>query len=421
MLYIIRTFYSRFLPPTGLNIYRTVEHFAFCFSSVLFLFYPFNTPHHYLRANERQCAPICGGVSIPNDLIGPGEEHGEEPGEDMGDMSVLIFKYINQMIVKSLAFPILPCMQSSNMYFKNILACLTLFSTGCAVAHTKPFAHPGALHTNQDIQRIKKYVKAESQPWFRAWQHLESTTLAQTTWLPKPHEILVRGTNATWQPTPAQNYGDAYRDAHSAYQLTLRWLIGGNTSYADHAVQILNGWGSTLRDINGTEDKFLAAGLYGYQFANAAELLRVYPGWSKADQTMFGDMLNDVFAKYNFEFLEHHNYKTNFYYANWDLCNIASLQAIGIFNDNQTMYEYAVHYWQYGLPDSSVVVNGALPYFSIANFTEDSGKQLMQIQASGRDQGHATLCIALLGVIGQQGWNQGVDLFSTYQNEILHA
>ncbi|KAJ5699747.1 exopolysaccharide inner membrane protein-like protein [Penicillium majusculum] len=301
------------------------------------------------------------------------------------------------------------------MHFKNILACLTLLSTGCAVAHAKPRTH------NEDIQRIKKYVQAESQPWFRAWQHLESTTLAQTTWLSKPHEILVRGTNATWQPTPAQNYGDAYRDAHSAYQLTLRWLIGGNTSYADHAVQILNGWGSTLRDINGTEDKFLAAGLYGYQFANAAELLRVYPGWTKADQTVFGDMLNDVFAKYNFDFLEHHNYKTNFYYANWDLCNIASLQAIGIFNDNQTMYEYAAHYWQYGLPDSSVVVNGALPYFSIANFTEDSGKQLMQIQESGRDQGHASLCIALLGVIGQQGWNQGVDLFSTYQHEILHA
>ncbi|KAJ5598306.1 exopolysaccharide inner membrane protein-like protein [Penicillium hordei] len=306
------------------------------------------------------------------------------------------------------------------MHFKNIVACLTLLSTGCAVA-LKPFVHPGALHTNQDIQRIKKYVKAEAQPWFRAWQHLESTTLAQTTWLPRPHEILVRGTNATWQPIPAQNYGDAYRDAHSAYQLTLRWLIGGNTSYADHAVQILNGWGSTLRDINGTEDKFLAAGLYGYQFANAAELLRVYPGWGKTDQTMFGDMLNDVFAKYNFDFLEHHNYKSNFYYANWDLCNIASLQAIGIFNDNQTMYEYAVHYWQYGLPDSSVVVNGALPYFSIANFTEDTDKQLMQIQESGRDQGHATLCIALLGVIGQQGWNQGVDLFSTYQHEILHA
>jgi hypothetical protein len=310
------------------------------------------------------------------------------------------------------------------MHFSKIVPCLTLLhiSTGLAVPHPQSFIHPGALHTNKDIERIKKYVEAEAQPWLRAWQHFESSTLAQATWISKPHEILVRGINATWQPTPAQNYGDAYRDAHSAYQLSLRWLIGGNTSYADHAVEILNGWGSTLRDINGTEDKFLAAGLYGYQFANAAELLRVYPGWTKADQTIFADMLNDVFAKYNFDFLENHNYKPNFYYANWDLCNIASLMAIGIFNDNRTMYDYAAHYWQYGLPDGSVVVNGALPYFSIANFTEeDSGKRLMEIQESGRDQGHATLCIALLGVIGQQGWNQGVDLFSTYQHQVLNA
>ncbi|OQE15313.1 hypothetical protein PENFLA_c032G01430 [Penicillium flavigenum] len=309
------------------------------------------------------------------------------------------------------------------MHFDKIVPCLTLLhiSTGLAVPHPQSFIHPGALHTNKDIERIKKYVEADAQPWLRAWQHLESSTLAQATWVAKPHEILVRGTNATWQPTPAQNYGDAYRDAHSAYQLSLRWLIGGNTSYADHAVEILNDWGSTLRDINGTEDKFLAAGLYGYQFANAAELLRVYPGWTKANQTIFADMLNDVFAKYNFDFLENHNYKSSFYYANWDLCNIASLMAIGIFSDNRTMYDYAAHYWQYGLSDSSVVVNGALPYFSIANFTEDSGKQLMEIQESGRDQGHATLCIALLGVIGQQGWNQGLDLFSTYQHEILNA
>lgn len=142
--------YTRILvyqSQTGLNVYKMVHYFPFSFPLSPFCpFYLFNTPHCHLRANERQCAPtICGGLSIPNDLIGAGEEHGEEPGESLGDMSVLILKYINQMIVKSLAFPILPCIQSSNMHFKNILACLTLLSTGCAVAHAKPFVHPGAL------------------------------------------------------------------------------------------------------------------------------------------------------------------------------------------------------------------------------------------------------------------------------------
>lgn len=81
-------------------------------------------------------------------------------------------------MVKILALRSYLVIQSSNMHFKNLLACLTILSTGCAVAHAQLFVHPGALHTIQNIQRIKKYVKAKSQPWFRTWQHLESTTLS---------------------------------------------------------------------------------------------------------------------------------------------------------------------------------------------------------------------------------------------------
>lgn len=281
------------------------------------------------------------------------------------------------------------------------------------------FVHPGALHTNTDFKRIQEHVRAKQQPWYRAWQHLESTKLAQTTWAPTPQEVIVRGANGEL----AENYGYAYRDAHSAYQLALRWMIGGNTSYADHAAEILDGWSSILVGIDGNEDKYLAAGLYGYQFANAAELLREYEGWPRANQDAFGATLNNVFAVYNRDFLDHHNDKQDFYYANWDLCNIASLMAIGIFNDNRTMYDYAVNYFKDGLPGQpEVVANGALPYFSIANFTEeDTGRTLMQMQESGRDQAHSLLCISLLGVIGQQGWNQGVDLYSVYGHQILNA
>ncbi|KAI0102961.1 GPI anchored protein-like protein [Nemania sp. FL0031] len=281
------------------------------------------------------------------------------------------------------------------------------------------FVHPGALHTEKDIERVRKHVQNQDEPWFTAYKHLENSKLAQTTWVAKPHAVIIRGTNATY--TVPNTYADAYRDTASAYQLSLRWLISGNTTYADHAVSIMNNWTATLEDISGTEDEYLAAGLYGYQFANVGELLRLYPKWSKENQTAFGLMLNDIFAKYNRDFLDFHNNKPNFYYANWDFCNIASLMAIGIFTDNTTMYDYAVNYFINGLPDG-VVANGALPFFSIANFTEEgSGKILMQGQEAGRDQGHSLLDVALLGVIGQQGYNQGVDLYAPYGNGILNA
>lgn len=74
--------------------------------------------------------------------------------------------------------------------------------------------------------------------------------------------------------------------------------------------------------------------------------------------------------------------------------------AIGIFNDNRTMYNYAVDYFKNGLPGGSFT-NGALPFFSIANFTEEgSGKILMRGQEAGRDQAHTLLDFSLLGVIG---------------------
>lgn len=281
----------------------------------------------------------------------------------------------------------------------------------------KYFAHPGALHTWQDIQRAKHYVQQKAEPWTSAFQHLEKSKHAQTTWKSNPKTVIVRGK----VDGLTENYASAFRDVHAAYQQTLRWLISGNTSYADSAAAILYGWASTLTDIQGNEDMFLAAGLYGFQFANAGELLKLYSGWSKTNQTAYGSMLTKIFAPYNHYFLETHNNKPDFYYANWDLCSIASLMAIGIYTDNHTMYDYAVNYFKHGLPDGAVA-NGALPFFSIANFTEEaSGKTLMEIQESGRDQGHALLCIALLGVIGQQGYNQGVDLYSTFGHQILNG
>ena len=54
----------------------------------------------------------------------------------------------------------------------------------------------------------------------------------------------------------------------------------GDTAFADAAVRILDAWSATLTGIDGTSDKFLASGLYGYQLANAAEIMRLYPGWS---------------------------------------------------------------------------------------------------------------------------------------------
>lgn len=284
-----------------------------------------------------------------------------------------------------------------------------LFTTTAAAA----FVHPGALHTTNDFQRIITHVDRGDEPWNTTWALLTSSHYAQSSYEPNPQQVVYRGYNGV----NPENYQYLYRDAAAAYQLAVRWKITNENSYADASANILSSWAEKLTTIDGTSDKFLASGLYGYQMANAAELMRSYSGWSHANQTATANMLKNVFATMNNLFLENHNGQNYYHYwANWDLCNIASLIAIGIFTDNQTMFDHAVNYFKTG-PS-----NGALPVFSIANFTEPgSGKILMQGQEAGRDQGHATLDFVLLGVVAQQAYNQGVDLFSTYRNEILNG
>ncbi|CAI7646908.1 unnamed protein product [Penicillium glandicola] len=290
---------------------------------------------------------------------------------------------------------------------RNILL-LLIFSV-----FTTAFIHPGALHTAEDFSRINTYLASEAEPHNTTWTLLTESKYAQSAYQPSPKETVYRGSNGV----DSQNYASLYKDTAAAYQLAIRWRITNDTSYADAAVNILSSWAATLTAISGNSDKFLASGLYGYQMANAAELMSDYSGWDSKNKTATATMLTSVFAPMNVRFMEEHNGQDYYhYYANWDLCNLASLLAIGIFTDNQTMYDYALNYVRTG-PS-----NGALPVFAIANHTESKfNKTLTQGQEAGRDQGHSTLDMVLFGVVAQQAYNQGDDLFAEYSNQILNA
>ncbi|CAG7943084.1 unnamed protein product [Penicillium nalgiovense] len=292
-------------------------------------------------------------------------------------------------------------------------AFLSLLSFLAFTLSATAFIHPGALHTAEDFERIKNHVVKGDEPWNTTWTSLTASPYAQSSHQPSPKETVYRGNNGV----DGENYPSLYKDTAAAYQLAIRWKISDDKSYADAAINILNSWAVTLKEIGGTSDKFLASGIYGYQMANAAELMSDYSGWGSSDKTATATMLTNVFAPMNTRFMEEHNGQDYYhYYANWDQCNLASLLAIGIFTDNQTMYDYALNYVRTG-PS-----NGALPVFAIANYTEPgSNKVLTQGQEAGRDQGHSTLDMVLLGVIAQQAFNQGDDLFAEYSNEILNA
>ncbi|AMP00205.1 concanavalin A-like lectin/glucanases superfamily protein [Collimonas arenae] len=268
------------------------------------------------------------------------------------------------------------------------------------------FVHPGLLHTQADFDRMSQKVKAKASPWIDGWNVLIANSHASLGYTPRPQAAIYRGSDGVH----AENYSLLYNDIAAAYACALRWKILGDTAYADKAVAILNAWSSTLTLLGGNSNVDLAAGLYGYEFANAAEIMRSYSGWATADLARFQNMMRTVFYPINHDFLTRHNgTEVTHYWANWDLCNMASIMAIGVLCDDHAMFNEAVDYFKNGAG------NGAA---SQAIYYMHPG-YLGQWQETGRDQGHNTLGIALMGPICEMAWNQGVDLYGYDNNRFL--
>jgi hypothetical protein len=264
--------------------------------------------------------------------------------------------------------------------------------------------HPGLLHTEADFQRMAAHINEE--PWLSCWNRLITNPRAQLNYTARPVTIVYRG----YDGVNPENYSRLFNDVAAAYACALRWKVSGDAAYANKAVEIMNAWSAMLTAIRGTSDAALAAGIYGYEFANAGEIMRGYSGWAAADFARFQTMMRTVFYPMNHDFLVRHNgTEITHYWANWDLCNMASILAIGVLCDEQALVDEAVAYFKSGPGNGS---SSQSVYFMHPGY-------LGQWQESGRDQGHNTLGIALMGAFCEMAWNQGFDLYGHDNNRFL--
>jgi hypothetical protein len=277
-----------------------------------------------------------------------------------------------------------------------------------AVGHTGLFVHPGLLSNEEDFRRMKAMVSAGREPWKSDWEKLIANPHASLKWEPHPASVIYRGIDRG--QTERENYAQLYQDAAAAYSLALRWRISGDPAYGRKAVQILNAWGTTLTKISGNSNADLASGIYGYEMANAAEIMRSFDGWDRSDFGRFQEMMLRVFYSMNLEFLKGHNgARIDHYWCNWDACNMDSMLAIGVLCDKRSIYDDAVRYYKEG-PG-----NGAIAHAVCYVYPGGLG----QWQESGRDQGHTQMGLGLLATFCQMAWNQGDDLFGYDDNRLL--
>ncbi len=277
----------------------------------------------------------------------------------------------------------------------------TAVATAPASAAGAAFAHPGLLHTRADLDRMAAKVKAGAAPYTAGFAKLTANRHAQSGWTANPQETVSRGAGGP------QNYTILYNDIHAAYQNALRYHAGGDTAHADTTVAILNAWSAKLTSLAGSADRFLAAGLYGYQIANAAELVRDHGDF---ELERFQKMLLDVFYPLSEDFLANHNGAVvSNYWTNWDLCNMACVLATGIFCDDKAIVDRAVEYFKHG--EGLGAIKNAIPV------VHDDG--LAEWLEAGRDQGHALLGIGLMGTFCEMAWNQGIDLYGYDDSRFL--
>ncbi|MBW4083897.1 AbfB domain-containing protein [Paenibacillus sp. S150] len=284
-----------------------------------------------------------------------------------------------------------------------------LFVEERTAAAATAFTHPGLLHTQADFDRMKQMVNAGTQPYLDGWNQLVNSPLSQSGWTPRATATITRGGTG-------DNVSLLYNDIARAYQNALRWKISGNTANGDTARDILNAWSSTLTTVTGNADRYLAAGLYGYEIANAAEIMRGYSGFNVAQ--MQNMLLNVFYKPLNERFLigneyggDHNDAYIQNYWANWDLGNMAAVVAIGIFCDRRDIYNIGIEYYKNGAGNGSIY--NAIPFLHAGG--------LAQWQESGRDQAHTQLGIGLMATINEMAWNQGDDLYGWANNRFLQA
>ena len=297
------------------------------------------------------------------------------------------------------------------------------------------FVHPGLLHSQNDFDQIKKRLAEHDAQTLQAFEVLKNSWVAN------------KAVNDIWGVTEYikrgiagdENYMNAYRNAAKAYQCALLWKITGETQWAERAVYVLNQYVAITKGIGGNTNQSLVPGFIGYQFLNAAELMRDYEKWEKEDFERFKQWMIDVWFTTAQDFLERRHdtvvREGNWYHyhSNWGLGNALFCVSLGIFADLPDIYNYGMYWIKEGPGNESLYVGDSHPvkqdqgmcgygWGLIPWFHEDTRGPfgyLNQMQESGRDQGHAMAALGLLSYALQSAYNQGDNAFCNLYNPLI--
>ena len=236
-------------------------------------------------------------------------------------------------------------------------------------------------------------IAAGEEPWSTAWEGVKNSRYASLDWQPKPFANVERGA----YNNPNIGSSEFSNDAQAACYHALCWTISGDEAHAKKSAEIINAWTKTLKSISNHDAKLLI-GMSGYHFCIGAELLKhSWDGWPADEQSRFASMIRDIWYPVIKDFYPTAN-------GNWDASMLQVMIAMGVFLDDQEMFDQAKDYYLSGQG------NGA-----IGNYFMESG----QCKESGRDQAHTQMGLEFLANTCETAWIQGIDLYGALDNRLL--
>ena len=335
------------------------------------------------------------------------------------------------------------------MAIKTSIAAIIFFAL--SVQTFGQFVHPGVSHKLSDLQRMKHMIEAGVEPWASSFEQLSSHGRAQHSIAVGGLSLLANDPNALVEfNRTTDNF--LINDSTTAYLNALMWYFTGDSRHAEKAIEVFNTYTTFRRN---TEIPLITGRIV--RLLEAAEIIRhTYDGWDPADIQAFEDML--VYPGYSNTTIPQaaiDSRDVSFYWTiyngdpgrigNQGLSAIRVMMAMGIFMDNEIMYDRAVRMLrgQPHRPDdvpyqSGPAINGGqqvtcdfyeqhdligfestIPDFGfnevIGHYIHENG----QSQEADRDQAHALGGVSCITGMCEIAWNQGDDVFSTLDNRPL--
>ena len=294
---------------------------------------------------------------------------------------------------------------------KRLVALLVASGLSAVAAYGMSFVHPGALSSKAELDFVKAKISAGIDPWKSEFELVKNSSFAER----GPHGLVQ--VNST-----TSDAGIPRDDAAAAYAQALLWYFTDDETYAKRSVAILNAWAGLQGFTAGTEQDRLQAGWNGSVFAEAAEIMRGYPGWTPGQMADFKAMFKRAFyPQLN---------TASFWNGNVDLTQIDAMMAISVFDDDEAEFQMGLDRLRTRIPAYFYLVSdGPWPKPITGDrgdsqrFWHNPSKWVDGLtQETCRDNGHhAQFGLGSALHSAEVAWHQGVDVYTENQRRLSAA